>query len=125
MPPYKDKRVRSLSWFFRTSIPTGISENIGDFVLGLFRGRKLHQSISLPGLHTVTFSVPSSSQRAVSSDANVVCGFVRGRSVIAENAVTDWLPGPDTGEIKFEWNQYMGVKKNDLIISFSQHFLAA
>ena len=100
-------------------IQTGISENIGYFILGLFRGREQLQSISFPGLHTVTFSVPSNSQRAVSSNANVVCGFVRGRSVIAENAVTDWLPGPDTSEIKFEWKPIHGsLKKNDLIISF-------
>ncbi len=96
--------------------------NIGKywrFVLGLFRGREQHQSISLPDLHTATFSVPSSSQRAASSDANVVCGIVRGRSVIAENSVTDWLPGPDTSEIKFKWKPTHGsFKTNDLIISF-------
>ena len=72
----------------------------------------------MSGLHTVTFSVPSSSQRAVSSDAKVVCGFVRARFVFAENAVTNWLPGPDTSEIKFEWKPIHGsFEKNDLIIS--------
>ena len=61
--PSKCYRVRSLSWFFRTTIPTveGISENPRDVVLGLFRDREQFQSISLPGLDTVTFSVASAS----------------------------------------------------------------
>ena len=84
--PSKCYRVRSLSWFFRTTIPTvdGISENPRDLVLGLFRDREQFQSISLPGLDTVTFSVAAA---AASADGHVVCGFIRGTNVIPVNAV--------------------------------------
>ncbi len=101
--PAKDKRVKSRSWHFRTAIPARISEILGDFVLGLFRSRReQHELISLPGLHTVSFSVPA--QPATSSDSNVVSGFVHGPKLIAESAVKEWLPGlEDTTGIKFKW----------------------
>ncbi len=115
----KDKRARSYAWFFRTAVPTGISENLGDFVLGLFRGREQYRLISLPCLHTVSFSVAA--ERVVSftasSDPNVVCGFVRGSTVITESAVTEWLRGnEDTSEAQIEWTPINGrFEKNELI----------
>jgi hypothetical protein len=49
--PAKDKRVESRAWRFRTAIPAGISENLANLVLGLFRGRReQHELISLSGL---------------------------------------------------------------------------
>ena len=121
--PYKDKRVKSLSWFFRFAIPTGISENLGEFVLGIFQGCEQYRLISLPCLHTVSFSVAA--ERAASfnasSDPNVVSGFVRGSTVIAENAVTEWLPGnEDTSGAKIEWTPIHGrFEKNELIQKFN------
>jgi hypothetical protein len=108
MPPYKDKRVKSLSWFFRFAIPTGISENLGEFVLGTFWCCEQYRLISLPCLHTVSFSVAAERDASftVSSD---VCGFVRGSTVIAESAVTEWLPGnEDTSGAKIEWTPING-----------------
>ena len=119
--PSKDKRVRSISWFFRTALPTveGICENPRDVVLGLFRDRKHYQSISLPGLDNVTFSVPAAASEG--NYGNIVCGFIRGTgaNVIAENAVQEWLPGPDSSEIHFEWTPIRGrFKKHPLITEF-------
>ena len=112
------KGVRAVTWFFRAAIPTGIFENLGNFVLELFRGREQHQSISLPGLHTITFSVPA--QPAASSVGNVVCGFVRGPTVMKMSAVREWLPGPeDTSGIQFEWTPIYGrFETNELYKTF-------
>ena len=105
MPPYKDKRVKSLSWFFRFSIPTGISENLGDFVLGLFRGREQYRLIDFAALSAYCIVFRSTA----SSDPNVVCGFVRGSTVIAESAVSEWRPGnEDTSGVKIEWTPIHG-----------------
>ena len=118
----KDKRARSYAWFFRTAVPTGISQNLSDFVFGLFRCREQYRLISLPCLHTVSFSVAA--ERAdsftASSDANVVCGFVRGSTVIAESAVTEWLQGnEDTSGAKIEWTPINGrFEKNEIIQIF-------
>ena len=117
--PAKDKRFKSRAWRFRTAIPAGISENLGDLVLGLFRGRReQHELISLPDLHTVSFSVPA--QPAASSDAIAVSGFVHGPKLIAESAVKEWLSGPeDTTGIKFEWEPIRGsFKKNAFVINY-------
>ena len=46
--PYKDKRVKSLSWFFRFAIPTGISENLGEFVLGTAAGTASETAVAMP-----------------------------------------------------------------------------
>ena len=79
--------------------------------------------ISLPCLHTVSFSVAA--ERAdsftASSDANVVSGFVRGSTVIAESAVTEWLPGnEDTSGVKIEWTRiHERFEKNGLIQKFN------
>ena len=112
--PSKDKRDKSRSWFFRSAIPTA-EGMCKEFVIGLFRGREQYQSISLPCLHTVTFSVPA--QHAASSDGNVVCGFVRGTYQIAESAVREWLPGrEDTSGIHFEWTPIHGrFEQHELI----------
>ena len=114
--PSKDTRVKSRAWRFSTTIPAGISENLGDLVLGLLRGRReQHELISLPGLHTVSFSVPA--HHAASSDANVVRGFFHGPKLIAESAVKEWLPGPeDTTGIKFEWEPIRGSLKKDAFV---------
>ena len=114
--PSKETRVRSRAWRFRTTIPAGISENLGDLFLGLLRGRReQHELISLPGLHTVSFSVPA--HHDASSDANVVCGFFHGLNLIAESAVKEWLPGPeDTTGIKFEWEPIRGRLKKDAFV---------
>ena len=114
--PSKETRVRSRAWRFRTTIPAGISENLGDLFLGLLRGRReQHELISLPGLHTVSFSVPA--HHDASSDANVVCGFFHGPNLIAESAVKEWLPGPeDTTGIKFEWEPIRGSLKKDAFV---------
>ena len=117
--PSKETRVRSRAWRFRTTIPAGISENLGDLFLGLLRGRReQHELISLPGLHTVSFSVPA--HHDASSDANVVCGFFHGLNLIAESAVKEWLPGPeDTTGIKFEWEPIRGrLKKDAFVINY-------
>ena len=102
----KDKRVRSCSWYFRADTRF-VDGSPRDAVLGLFRDRELYRSISLPGLHTVTFSVP------VTSDGNSVtisvCGFIRSDSVVAESAVVDWLLGPDSSvDIEFVWTPIHG-----------------
>ena len=118
--PSKETRVRSRAWRFRTTIPAGISENLGEFVLGIFRSCEQYRLISLPCLHTIPFSVAAERDAsfAVSSD---VCGFVRGSNVIAESAVTEWLPGnEDTSGVKIEWTPIHGrFKKNGLIQKFN------
>ena len=89
--PSKDSRVRSCSWFFRADIQIGRTDDglyqiPSEVVLGLFQdpNNETFRSISLPSLHTISFSVPAS------SDGNllcVVCGFIRGPHYIAESAV--------------------------------------
>ena len=113
MSQSKDKRVRSCSWFFRADTRS-VDGSPRDVVLGLFQNRELYRSISLPGLHTVTFSVP------ITSDGNLVCGFIRSDSVVAESAVVDWLPGPDSSvDIEFVWTPIHGrLWKSDLIKTF-------
>ena len=113
MSQSKDKRVRSCSWFFRADTRS-VEGSPRDVVLGLFQNRELYRSISLPGLHTVTFSVP------ITSDGNLVCGFIRSDSVVAESAVVDWLPGPDSSvDIEFVWTPIHGrLWKSDLIKTF-------
>ena len=119
--PFKDERVKSLSWFFRFAIPPGISENLGEFVLGIFRGCEQYRLISLPCLHTVSFSVAAerAASFTASSDPNVVCGFVRGSTVIAENAVTEWLAeNEDTSGAtpingRFEKNEFRYREETD------------
>jgi hypothetical protein len=106
------KRARSYAWFFKTAVPTGIS--------GLFRGREQYRLISLPCLHTVSFSV-AAERDASSAASSDVCGFVRGSTVIAESAVTKWLPGnEDTSGVKIEWTSIHGrFEKNGLIQKFN------
>jgi hypothetical protein len=119
----KDYRERSHALDFKNAVPIGIFENIGDFVLGLFRGHEHYRLISLPCLHAVSFSVAA--ERAdsftASSDANVVCCFIRGSTVIAKSAVTGWLPGEeDTTGIEIEWTPIHGCfEKHELIQIFN------
>jgi hypothetical protein len=119
----KDYRERSYAWFFKTAVPTGIFENIGGFVLGLFRGCEQYRLTALPCLHAVSFSIPAHppASTAASSDAHVVCGFVRGSTAIAESAVTEWLPGnEDTSGVQVEWTPIHGrFEKNELIQKFN------
>ena len=109
--PSKDNSVKSLSWFFRAAIPIveGICENPRDVVLVTFRDATV--SNSLPVLDTVFFPDPAA------SDGNVVCGFIRGGSnLIVERPVREWLPGPDSSGIYFEWTPIHGCfEKHELI----------
>ena len=117
----KDIRVRSRSWFFWADIQIGrtvdgLYQTPSDVVLGLFRDPKHEdfRSISLPSLHTISFSVPAS------SDGNLLCGvsgFIRGPLEIAESAVRGWIP--DSSGNHFEWTPIHGhFEKHALIKTF-------
>ena len=96
--------------------------NLLNFVRGLFRGCEQYRLTALPCLHTVSFSIPAHppASTAASSDAHVVCGFVRGSTAIAESAVTGWLPGEDNTGIKIEWTPiHGGFEKHELIQQFN------
>ncbi len=49
-----------------------------------------------------------------------MCRFIRSDSVVAESAVVDWLPGPDSSvDIEFVWTPIHGrLGKSDLIKMF-------
>ena len=116
--PSKDSRVRSCSWFFQADIQIGRTDDglyqiPSEVVLGLFRDHEAFRSISLPSLHTISFSVPAS------SDGNllcVVCGFIRGPHYIAESAVRGWIP--DSSGNHFEWTPIHGRFEKHVLMLF-------